>query len=140
MTPFSDSPTTWPRLLSQTASLLLPPGMAEEVASPEPTSASKGQLAEASASLARKSQRVVLRRWMTHSLLIVAVILVGVLAARSLWTRREPRFHQLTFRRGSVFTARFAPYGRAVLYIAEWDGNPGRTYSTRPEFPESRSL
>jgi len=113
---------------------------AEEVASPEPTSASKGQLAEASASLARKSQRVVLRRWMTHSLLIVAVILVGVLAARSLWTRSEPRFHQLTFRRGSVFTARFAPDGRAVLYTAAWDGNPGRTYSTRPEFPESRSL
>jgi hypothetical protein len=32
------------------------------------------------------------------------------------------------------------PDGRAVLYTAAWDGNPGKTYSTRPEFPESRSL
>ncbi|TMA32929.1 MAG: hypothetical protein E6J88_01620, partial [Deltaproteobacteria bacterium] len=49
-------------------------------------------------------------------------------------------FHKLTFRRGTVFSARFAPDGQTVIYGAGWDGEPQQLFSTRPESPESRAL
>jgi serine/threonine protein kinase len=49
-------------------------------------------------------------------------------------------YRQLTFRRGTVFSARFAPDGRTIVYSAAWDGEVVEVFSTRAEFPESRSL
>jgi eukaryotic-like serine/threonine-protein kinase len=47
---------------------------------------------------------------------------------------------RLTFRRGSVLSARFAPDGRSVVYSAAWEGKPSELFTTRPESPESRAL
>jgi DNA-binding winged helix-turn-helix (wHTH) protein/Tol biopolymer transport system component len=85
-------------------------------------------------------RRIRLRELIIVATLLAAGILVGAFAARKFWTSREHRFQQLTFRRGTVFSARFAPDGRTVLYTAAWDGNASRMFSNRPEFPESRSL
>ncbi len=49
-----------------------------------------------------------------------------------------PSFQRLTFRRGAVTAARFAPDGRTVVYSAEWDGAPAEVFSVRLESPESR--
>ncbi len=46
----------------------------------------------------------------------------------------------LTFRRGSVLTARFAPDGRTVVYAASWDGAPSRIFSLRIGSREVRTL
>ena len=46
-----------------------------------------------------------------------------------------PSFHQLTFRRGTIWSARFAPDGHTIVYSAAWDGNPAQLFSTRPESP-----
>ncbi len=46
---------------------------------------------------------------------------------------------RLTFRRGFVWTARFAPDGKTIVYGATWDGKPMEIFTTRPESPESRS-
>ena len=54
--------------------------------------------------------------------------------------RPQPIFHQLTFRRGGVVSARFTPDGKTVVYGAAWDGNPVRMFSTRVEGPESSPL
>ncbi len=51
-----------------------------------------------------------------------------------------PTYRQLTFRRGTVFSARFAADGPNILYSAAWDGEPIELYATRAEFPESRPL
>jgi len=51
-----------------------------------------------------------------------------------------PSFKQLTFRRGVVHTARFAPDGRTVVYGAAWEGNPSKVFSARLEGPESSPL
>jgi len=51
-----------------------------------------------------------------------------------------PLFKQLTFRRGVVHTARFAPDGHTVVYGAAWDGKPSQVFSARLEGPESSSL
>ncbi|HWC65504.1 MAG TPA: protein kinase, partial [Thermoanaerobaculia bacterium] len=49
-------------------------------------------------------------------------------------------FQRLSFQRGTILSARFAPDGRTVIYGASWDGNPTRLFSTRPESPESSAL
>src|SRR5262249_6616899 len=49
-----------------------------------------------------------------------------------------PSFHQLTFRRGQISSARFAPDGQTILYTARWEGLPGEIFVNRPESPESR--
>jgi len=51
-----------------------------------------------------------------------------------------PLYRQLTFRRGSIRSARFAPDGQTILYSAAWQGNPTDVFTARPEAPESRSM
>jgi DNA-binding winged helix-turn-helix (wHTH) protein/Tol biopolymer transport system component len=51
-----------------------------------------------------------------------------------------PKLSRLTFRRGIVTTARFAPDGRTVVYSASWDGKPAQVFLNRPDSPESMAL
>ncbi len=50
-----------------------------------------------------------------------------------------PSFRRLTFRRGDVTSAKFAP-GDNIVYSAEWDGSPSTLYSTQPGNREARPL
>ena len=47
-------------------------------------------------------------------------------------------FRQLTFRRGLIGSARFAPDGQTILYSASWDGRPMEVFVSRLDSPESR--
>jgi Tol biopolymer transport system component len=50
-------------------------------------------------------------------------------------------YKQLTFGRGPVASARFAPDGQTIVYAASWDGaRESQLYSTRKESPESLAL
>ena len=72
----------------------------------------------------------------------LAVFAAGILAGRRFWPQftLPPMYRQLTFRRGSIRSARFGPDGQTILYSAAWQGNPIEVFTTRPEAPESRSL
>jgi hypothetical protein len=59
-------------------------------------------------------------------------------AARRSIALAPPTFEQLTFRHGSISSARFAPDGHTVIYAAAWDGAVPEIYSTRPGTAESR--
>ncbi|MDQ6891760.1 MAG: serine/threonine-protein kinase [Acidobacteriota bacterium] len=52
--------------------------------------------------------------------------------------RPPPSFHQISFRRGTILSARFAPDGQTVLYSAAWDGKPMEVFTGRSESPDSR--
>jgi Tol biopolymer transport system component/predicted Ser/Thr protein kinase len=74
-----------------------------------------------------------------------AVALVaGVAAGRFLLQRPVeaalPVYHPLTFRRGMVHAARFAPDGKTIIYSAAWEGKSLQLFTTRPESPESHEL
>jgi Tol biopolymer transport system component len=70
-----------------------------------------------------------------------AVILaLGVFLGRRSLGPNIPSFHQVTWRRGTIVSARFAPDGQTILYSASWDGNPPTTYIKRPESYESVPL
>ena len=62
----------------------------------------------------------------------------GLFAGRRVWHVDPPSFKQLTFRRGVITSARFAPDGQTVYYSASWEGNPLEIFISRPESPESR--
>jgi eukaryotic-like serine/threonine-protein kinase len=51
-----------------------------------------------------------------------------------------PTYHQLTFDRGLIYSARFAVDGPSIYYSAAWNGQPVQLYSTNPSSPESRAL
>jgi eukaryotic-like serine/threonine-protein kinase len=85
-------------------------------------------------------------RWTQHIALVLTFTLLAV-AALLLGQRwfvpasvLNTTYHPLTFRRGTLFNARFAPDGETVVYAAAWDGNPSRLYMTRPDSPESRPM
>src|SRR2546427_916858 len=51
-----------------------------------------------------------------------------------------PEYHQLTFRKGAVFNARFTPDGQSYVYAAVWQGSPYGIHMGRFGSPESRDL
>ncbi|HYX21745.1 MAG TPA: protein kinase, partial [Thermoanaerobaculia bacterium] len=80
--------------------------------------------------------------WLAVGAAVVATALVcgalAFLAVRRAGDRPPPSFKQLTFRRGQIFAARFAPDGQTVMYSGAWDGKPMEIFVGRPESPESR--
>ena len=74
------------------------------------------------------------------ALLLAAGIAAGLLLRDLSRKTASPTFKRLTFRRGTIWTARFAPDGQTVVYSAAWENNPIELFLTRPESPESRPL
>jgi serine/threonine protein kinase/Tol biopolymer transport system component len=64
----------------------------------------------------------------------------GVARVQSPVESAAPVYHPLTFRRGLVSSARFAPDGKTVIYSASWEGAPLQPFTTRPESPQSQEL
>jgi Tol biopolymer transport system component len=52
----------------------------------------------------------------------------------------NPTFHEITFRNGIIWDARFAPDGQTIIYGAAWDGRPQELFSTRFDSSDSRSM
>jgi eukaryotic-like serine/threonine-protein kinase len=84
------------------------------------------------------------RTWTAAAIASVIALVAGLAAGAFLAMRQkdvsQPLYHQVTFRRGTVFGGRFGPDGQTVYYSAAWDGNPAEIYSTRTGSPESASL
>ena len=51
-----------------------------------------------------------------------------------------PSFHQATYRRGAVSSARFTPDGQSFVYSASWDGQPWNVFLGRARSPDARNL
>ena len=84
------------------------------------------------------------RSWTVPAISSAVALLVG-LAAGALFIKGPsqtafPSYHPLTFRRGIVQSARFAPDGKTVIYSAAWEGRPINLYTTRPESPQSQEM
>ncbi len=71
-------------------------------------------------------------------LLLVASAAVGILLRRG--GRHEAEMWRLSFGRGMIRSARFAPNGTDVIYGAAWDGKPFQMFSVRSDGTESHAL
>ncbi len=72
---------------------------------------------------------------------VVAAALAGLLvfrAGKKAGYVPPPSFRQLSFQRGEVGGALFAPDGQTVVYSAAWEGRPMEVFVHRVESPESR--
>jgi Tol biopolymer transport system component/tRNA A-37 threonylcarbamoyl transferase component Bud32 len=74
--------------------------------------------------------------------LAVVCAVGGLVAARFLWkpATAPASYQRLTFRRGLVNSARFAPDGQTVVYGAEWDGEASQVFLKRPESFDALAL
>ena len=71
---------------------------------------------------------------------LLAALAIGV-AVGARWSRPQPpQYRQLTFRRGSIDGARFAPDGHTVVYSAAWDGGASQLYTSRDDGQGERPL
>lgn len=82
-----------------------------------------------------------------RAMLVGALIGAGLVAAVSVaaWILRPgdtspPSYQRLTFRRGIISSARFAPDGQTVIFSAAWDARPYELFLARLGSTESRSL
>jgi eukaryotic-like serine/threonine-protein kinase len=76
----------------------------------------------------------------------VAAVAVLVLAAglAAVWLRptaptAHPKLHRITFRRGTMWNARFTPVG-SLIYGAAWEGRPIEVYAAQSGSTEARPL
>jgi serine/threonine protein kinase/Tol biopolymer transport system component len=87
-------------------------------------------------------ERANARRWIIPSL--AALLVLASWAAIYRFAHGEkasnPTFHEITFRNGTIWDARFAPDGQTIIYGAAWDGIPQEMFSTRFDSSDSRSL
>jgi eukaryotic-like serine/threonine-protein kinase len=78
--------------------------------------------------------------------LVGLAVIVGAVGL-ALWKARDlrspvvpPTFQRLTFRLGTVLSARFARDGETILYSAAWGSEPSDVFLTRASSSESRAL
>jgi hypothetical protein len=78
---------------------------------------------------------------------VIALLLVGVGLAivaermlRATPPAEPPTYRRLTYERGSLGQARFAPDGNTVVYNAAWRGDPTGVFTIRLDSRESRPL
>jgi eukaryotic-like serine/threonine-protein kinase len=64
------------------------------------------------------------RAWLLLVLVVVLAVTLGAafLLGRTTRSVSRPEFHQVTFRSGTVYRARFANDGTSILYSAAWEG------------------
>jgi WD40 repeat protein len=72
----------------------------------------------------------------------LALVAVAAIALAVRWHSPKPlpTFKRLTFQRGHVTGARFAPDGQTVIYSAAWEGRPSEIFSTHLSGPGARPL
>ena len=71
---------------------------------------------------------------------ICAAAIAGFFFGARSATPSVPTFRELTFRRGALIAARFAPDPRSAIYSASWEGNSQAVFVSSPNTTESRDL
>jgi Tol biopolymer transport system component len=71
---------------------------------------------------------------------LVVIAIVSFIVGKRVATSPVPSFRELSFRRGALLTARFAPDPRSAIYSAAWEGGPESVFISSPNSTESRVL
>jgi eukaryotic-like serine/threonine-protein kinase len=103
------------------------------------TTSTSGSRTAANAAIADASRKT---PW--PALVASAAVLGLLLGPAIVWYLRPgaaspPTFTRVSFHRGEVIRARFAPDGKTVLYSAKFGGGAPDTYNIREDYPETTS-
>ena len=101
-------------------------------------------LEEAAVHPLRSARAYSMRRWraaLVGLALLGAAAVAGLVAGVRSQKIQHPEFRQLTFRRGTIYSARFSSDGQTIVYGAAWEGTPRpEIFSSRVQGAESRSF
>ena len=75
--------------------------------------------------------------WVVVGLVVLGF---GMVLQVLLGPNHVPESKRVTFERGTVYSARFRPDGRSILYSAAWNGQPMEIYSTVGDSPQAQPL
>jgi serine/threonine protein kinase/Tol biopolymer transport system component len=64
----------------------------------------------------------------------------GMFLQKRLARSNPPSYQQITFGRGTIRSARFAPDGQTIVYSAAWDDEPLKLFLKHPSSPDSLPL
>jgi len=90
--------------------------------------------------LAFRHGKTRLQTWWPRVTAAVLLAALAVFLGAMLRPVHNPEFRRVTFERGTVYSARFTPDGRTVVYGASWNGQPLQIYSTIPDSLLARPL
>jgi serine/threonine protein kinase/Tol biopolymer transport system component len=71
---------------------------------------------------------------------LIAIGVAGFLLGQRSAVRPVPTFRELSFRRGALLAARFAPDPRSAVYSASWEGDSEAVFISSANSTESRDL
>jgi serine/threonine protein kinase len=84
------------------------------------------------------------RRSLGWSVLVLPAIALafggGMFLQTHLGRSTPPSYQQITFGRGTIRSARFAPDGQTIVYSAAWDDEPLKLFLKHPSSPDSLPL
>jgi serine/threonine protein kinase/Tol biopolymer transport system component len=72
--------------------------------------------------------------------LVIIALAAAYLAGTRFGRRPPPSFKRVTFRSGTILSARLGPDGQTIFFGARWAGRPSSVFSVRGDSPESRDL
>jgi eukaryotic-like serine/threonine-protein kinase len=75
-----------------------------------------------------KTKTPVMLPWAIAALLAAATLSLVIVLLRP--QLPPPAYRRLTFEEGTIYSARFAADGQAIVYSAAWNGNPVQLFST----------
>jgi Tol biopolymer transport system component len=93
----------------------------------------------AQAALREQESRKLVTR-LALAAIAVAALTGAYLLGRQAADTSAPTYEQVTYRRGKVGTARFAPDGATFVYSAGWEGRPTEVFTGRFGNPDARGL
>jgi eukaryotic-like serine/threonine-protein kinase len=94
---------------------------------------------ERAANLVPPKSRTKTLPWALSGALLTALLLL-LLGKQSPLKIRPPAYRRVTFGEGTVYSARFAPDFRSVVYGAAWNGKPLRLFSTIGESNSTQAM
>ena len=80
------------------------------------------------------------RKWLPWAVVAVLAAGGGIFAGLNLKQASSPVYRRLTFERGTIYSARFAPDGGSIVYGAAWNGRPLELFSTLSDSPLEHPL
>ncbi|MEO8432082.1 MAG: protein kinase [Acidobacteriota bacterium] len=83
------------------------------------------------------------RGWALPAAAALAIGIAGGFLLHTVTSRKAGQpveINRLTYNRGSIQSARFAPDAQTIVYAASWEGLPLDIFTTRADSAESRSL
>jgi len=79
-------------------------------------------------------------KWLAWLAAAALLAVVGIYLGTMVRPASDPAYRRISFERGTIYSARFGPDDRSILYGAAWNGRPLELYSTVGDSPLARPL